>query len=113
MATPSGEAKDGKAFYGYLFAKAKPIPAPTPVLDALLRAIALHIVRRSSEYQQRRPSGPYADHALQVKEIGDRTDTHLTPAKLAAFYKSAGHDWDCKLPSAARRAAASHADDPI
>lgn len=49
MATTSDETKkDGKAFYGYLFAKAKPIPAPTPVFDALLRAIALHIVRRPS-----------------------------------------------------------------
>ncbi len=46
MATPSGDAKDGKAYYGYLFAKAKPIPTPTPVLDALLRAVAQHIVRR-------------------------------------------------------------------
>jgi hypothetical protein len=46
MATSSTDAKDGKAFYGNLFVKAKPIPAPTPVLDALLRAIALHIVRR-------------------------------------------------------------------
>jgi hypothetical protein len=34
----------------------------------------------------------------QTKELGDKTDTHLTPAKLAAFYKTAGHDWDCKLP---------------
>lgn len=45
MATSTGEAKDGKAFYGYLFAKAKPIPEPTPVLDAFLRAVALYIVR--------------------------------------------------------------------
>ena len=49
MATSSGEAKDGKAFYGYLFTKAKPIPAPTPVFDALLRAVALHIVRRNPD----------------------------------------------------------------
>jgi hypothetical protein len=75
MATTSGETKDGKAFYGYLFTKAKPIPAPTPVFDALLRAIALHV----------------------TNELGDKTDAHLTPGKLAAFYKTAGHDWDCKL----------------
>ncbi|KAK4100617.1 hypothetical protein N658DRAFT_486659 [Parathielavia hyrcaniae] len=72
MATAFGEAKDNKAFYGYLFTKAKPIPAPTPVLDALLRAIASHI----------------------TGEIGDKSDANLTPAKLAAFYKIAGHDWD-------------------
>jgi len=57
MATPSGPAQDTKAtananppanaYYGYLFTKAKPTPTPTPVLDALLRAIALHIVRRN------------------------------------------------------------------
>ncbi|KAL2023499.1 hypothetical protein VTK56DRAFT_2495 [Thermocarpiscus australiensis] len=82
MATSADEAKDGKAFYGYLFSKAKPIPVPTPVLDALLRAIALHI----------------------ANEIGDRTEQHLTPAKLAAFYKSAGHDFDSffvEMPHAA------------
>jgi hypothetical protein len=47
MASTTGEAQSGKAFYGYLFTKmsGRPIPAPTPVLDALLRAIALHIVR--------------------------------------------------------------------
>jgi hypothetical protein len=45
MATTAGNAPDSKAFYGYLYTKAKPVPVPTPVLDALLRAIALHIVR--------------------------------------------------------------------
>lgn len=45
MATPAAETKDGKAFYGYLFSKGKPIPTPAPVLDALLKAIAQHIVR--------------------------------------------------------------------
>ena len=39
------DAKGGTAFYGYLYDKQKPIPNPTPVLDALLRAIAQHIVR--------------------------------------------------------------------
>ena len=38
-------AKDGKVgFYGYLYDKQTPIPAPKPLLDALLRALALHIV---------------------------------------------------------------------
>lgn len=49
MTTTKGEAADGKAFYGYLFTKAQPIPVATPVLDALLRAIALHIVRPDPE----------------------------------------------------------------
>lgn len=95
MATSAGDAKDGKAFYGYLFAKSKPIPAPTPVFDALLRAIALHIVRRSPGQEQ-----DYSDdmltRALQANEIGDKSEEHLTPAKLAAFYKSAGHEFDCE-----------------
>lgn len=29
-------------------------------------------------------------------EIGERTDTHLTPSKLAAFYKAVGGDYDCE-----------------
>jgi hypothetical protein len=52
MASPSAAATNGKAFYGYLFDKAKPIPTPTPVFDALLRAIALHIVRRNPAQPQ-------------------------------------------------------------
>ncbi|KAJ4290649.1 hypothetical protein N0V88_006396 [Collariella sp. IMI 366227] len=66
------EAKGGQSFYGYLFTKSKPIPAPTPLLDALLRAIAAHI----------------------ASEIGDKNETHLTPAKLSSFYKIGGHDFD-------------------
>ncbi|KAL1843715.1 hypothetical protein VTJ49DRAFT_96 [Mycothermus thermophilus] len=69
---PKAEAKDGKTFYGYLFTKAKPIPAPTPVFDALLRAIALHIAHNT----------------------GDKSEPYLTPTKLGAFYKAGGHDWD-------------------
>lgn len=42
---PQAQAQDGKAFYGYLFDDHKPIPQPKPLLDALLRALAIHIVR--------------------------------------------------------------------
>ncbi|KAK7459951.1 hypothetical protein Landi51_00200 [Colletotrichum acutatum] len=55
--------------YGYLFG---PDKAPTPILDALLRAIALHIIR----------------------DIGDRHVQALTPQKLAAFYKAVGGNYD-------------------
>ncbi|KAK3394507.1 hypothetical protein B0H63DRAFT_517630 [Podospora didyma] len=72
MAAPASDAKDGKAFYGYLFDKHKPIPNPTPVLDSLLRALAIHI----------------------RNEIGDKADKKLTPTKLAAFYKDAGHNYE-------------------
>lgn len=62
MAAPPNDAKeaaDGKAFYSYLYDKQKPIPSPTPVLDALLRAIALHIVCCELPNYPRR--GPGAD----------------------------------------------------
>ncbi|KAK5657109.1 hypothetical protein OQA88_3637 [Cercophora sp. LCS_1] len=75
MAAPQGDAKDandGEKFWGYLFDKGRPIPNPTPLLNALLRAIGLHI----------------------IAEIGDKNDEFLTPTKLAAFYKAAGHDYD-------------------
>jgi hypothetical protein len=77
MASPSTAPTNGKAFYGYLFTKAKPIPAPTPVFDALLRAIALHIVRQNPAIQQiyllpRR----YADcFSRQTKSVTRRTST--------------------------------------
>jgi len=51
------DVKDGKAFYGYLYDKRKkPIPEPTPLHNALLRAIALHIVRRVMFSQRTPPS---------------------------------------------------------
>jgi len=34
----------------------------------------------------------------QTTEIGDKNDHNLTPAKLAAFYKAVGGDYDCKIP---------------
>ncbi|GJD02811.1 hypothetical protein ColKHC_11636 [Colletotrichum higginsianum] len=57
-------------YYGYLFSPEK---APTPILDSLLRAIALHI----------------------ITDIGDKHVQALTPQKLAAFYKAVGGDYDC------------------
>ncbi|KAK0731280.1 hypothetical protein B0H67DRAFT_474737, partial [Lasiosphaeris hirsuta] len=74
---PPGDVKDGKAFYGYLFGKQNvttqdPIPEPTPVLKALLTALACHI----------------------KNEIGDKNEKNLKPGKLAAFYKDAGYNYD-------------------
>jgi hypothetical protein len=46
------------AFYGYLFDKSTPGKIhPTPVLDALLRAIAIHTVRFLAELS-RHPNDP-------------------------------------------------------
>jgi hypothetical protein len=61
--------QDPSDFYGYLFKDDK---APTPVFDALLRAIAQHI----------------------VTDIGDKDVHAITPKKLAAFYKAVGGDYD-------------------
>ncbi|KJZ76166.1 hypothetical protein HIM_04622 [Hirsutella minnesotensis 3608] len=70
MSTPGPDAPPGSAVqYAYMFEKDK---GPTKQLDALLRAIARHI----------------------ILELGDKADTHLTPSKLAAFYKSVGGDYD-------------------
>jgi hypothetical protein len=32
----------------------------------------------------------------QIADIGDRSVRHLTPRKLAAFYKAVGGDYDCE-----------------
>ncbi|KAH8174662.1 hydroxyproline-rich glycoprotein DZ-HRGP [Sarocladium implicatum] len=55
--------------YAYMFEKDK---GPTKQCDAILRAIAMHI----------------------ITEIGDRNVCQLTPSKLAAFYKAVGGDYD-------------------
>ncbi|KAK7962212.1 uncharacterized protein PG986_003037 [Apiospora aurea] len=60
---------DGKSFYGYLINKDR---TPTELLDALLRAIAKHI----------------------IAEIGDKKKQLLDKSKLAAFYKVVGGDYD-------------------
>lgn len=31
--------------------------------------------------------------------MGDKADTHLTPPKLAAFYKAVGGNYDCMCTS--------------
>ncbi|KAJ3496637.1 hypothetical protein NLG97_g2512 [Lecanicillium saksenae] len=71
MATPpSGGTTPGAAVqYCYMFEDNK---RPTKQLDALLRAIAMHIVLK----------------------IGDRNELQLTPKKLAAFYRVVGGDYD-------------------
>ncbi|PMB71021.1 hypothetical protein BM221_003485 [Beauveria bassiana] len=67
---PSGGATPGSALqYCYMFESDK---RPTKQLDALLRAISLHI----------------------LLHIGDRNELQLTPKKLAAFYKTVGGDYD-------------------
>lgn len=46
--TPETNGKVKEIFYGYMYDDPKPdeipIPKPKPLLDALLRALALHIV---------------------------------------------------------------------
>ncbi|KAF5123894.1 hypothetical protein E5D57_011813 [Metarhizium anisopliae] len=70
MSSPSSDASpDSAVQYAYMFEKDK---GPTKQLDALLRAIARHV----------------------MLEIGEKADNHLTPSKLAAFYKAVGGDYD-------------------
>jgi hypothetical protein len=70
MGSPAAEAKPSSAVqYAYMFKKNKGL---TDQFDALLRAIAKHIIH----------------------EIGDKHEKHLTPTKLAAFYKAVGGDYD-------------------
>jgi hypothetical protein len=66
--------------YAYMF---EPNKSPTKQLDALLRAISRYICR----------------------ELGDKNDHHLTPPKLAAFYKAVGGDYDCTSARSSRSTA--------
>ncbi|KAH0595383.1 hypothetical protein MHUMG1_06558 [Metarhizium humberi] len=66
---PSDASPVSGVQYTYMFEKNK---GPTKQLDALLRTIARHV----------------------ILEIGDETDLHLTPGKLATFYKAVGGDYD-------------------
>ncbi|ROT35007.1 hypothetical protein SODALDRAFT_321091 [Sodiomyces alkalinus F11] len=67
--TTSPSPKSAGGYYGYLFEKDK---TPTKTLEALLRAIAKYI----------------------IANIGDKRTNCLTPAKLAAFYRAVGGDYD-------------------
>ncbi|XP_044717449.1 WD repeat-containing [Hirsutella rhossiliensis] len=70
MSAPGLDSAPGSAVqYAYMFEKNK---GPTKQLDALLRAIARHT----------------------ILELGDKTDSYLTPTKLAAFYQAVGGDYD-------------------
>ncbi|KAL7924072.1 hypothetical protein ACQKWADRAFT_319646 [Trichoderma austrokoningii] len=71
MAVPrsNGSTPPEAITYAYMFEADK---SPTKQFDALLRSIARYI----------------------VTELGDPVDSHLTPKKLAAFYKAVGGDYD-------------------
>lgn len=68
---------DPEAYYGYLFDDEK---AATPVLNALLRAVAQHI----------------------VEELGDKSCKALVPEKLAPFFRAAGGNLDTFLAMPSR-----------
>ncbi|CRK47105.1 hypothetical protein BN1723_020185, partial [Verticillium longisporum] len=68
-ATRPESPKTSPAYWGYLFQDDK---TPTKTLEALLRAVAKHI----------------------MTEIGDKRVHFLTPTKLAAFYRAVGGDYD-------------------
>ncbi|KAH6609384.1 hypothetical protein Trco_002730 [Trichoderma cornu-damae] len=92
MAVPrsNGSAPPGAIKYAYMFEADK---SPTMQFDALLRAIARFIVCLQSGPAS--AAGEVANEfEQQVAELGDQNDTHLTPKKLAAFYKAVGGDYD-------------------
>lgn len=91
--------------YAYMFEKDK---SPTKQLDALLRAIAVYIVRIPSlacslthsllpELNELNLMLTTTPSSSQMLKIGDRNDKQLTPKKLAAFYKAVGGDYDCRF----------------
>ena len=89
-------AQTGQEYYGFLFEGDK---KPTPVLDSLLRGIAIYIVcwvyscfTRASD-----PRGGMLT-SLQVEFVGNKEEKSLTPAKLASFYKAVGGNYDCAPP---------------
>jgi hypothetical protein len=92
MGSPAAEAKPSSAVqYAYMFKKNKGL---TDQFDALLRAIAKHIVNPfPSPSAHAHVANPLP--APQIHEIGDKHEKHLTPTKLAAFYKAVGGDYDC------------------
>lgn len=93
------DAKPSGIRYAYMF---EPNKSPTAQLDALLRAIAAHIVSSLAAriappsmvslgtVDTNRASG------VQCRDIGDKNEMFLTPEKLAAFYKTVGGNYDGK-----------------
>jgi len=47
------QERNTRNFYGYLFENTKPMPRPTPILEALLRAIVLEIVSSTCLFMHR------------------------------------------------------------
>lgn len=80
------QTTDSKSYYGYLF---QPDKKPSPTLDALLRGIADYIVCCTTGVL------PAITNGGQVESIGSKEEKHLTPTKLAAFYKAVGGNYDC------------------
>lgn len=78
-------------FWGYLIKDDK---SPSPVFEQLLLGIANYIVR--SEYDNPHMRAQIADLAAvrQNRQIAPWDTTCLTPAKVAAFYRLVGGDYD-------------------
>lgn len=81
------QTTDAKNPYGYLF---QPDKKPTKTLDALLRGIANYIVSLLPVREVH-----VADCESKIESVDDKEEKHLIPAKLAAFYKSVGGNYDC------------------
>ncbi|KAG5980000.1 hypothetical protein E4U54_006850, partial [Claviceps lovelessii] len=99
MSSPYPDKTPGTAVqYAYMFEKDK---GPTKQFDALLRAIARYVVRNSLFYVAQDESWCHGTvigrghmEKIDILEIGDKSDRHLTPKKLAAFYKAVGGNYD-------------------